>query len=68
GSLSRFNTSRGLPDFIKTYNEEKLYKSYNLEIVGGNQEEIKELIKVFDRHWDGRITRKRDVFEIIQQI
>ena len=43
GSLSRFNTSRGLPDFIKTYNEEKLYESYNLEIVGGNQEEIKEL-------------------------
>ena len=27
GSLSRFNTSRGLPDFIKTYNEEKLYKT-----------------------------------------
>ncbi len=43
GSLSRFNTSRGLPDFIKRYNEEKLYESYNLEIVGGNLEEIKEL-------------------------
>ena len=43
GSLSRFNSSRGLPDFIKTYNEEKLYESYNLEIVGGNLEEIKEL-------------------------
>ena len=43
GSLSRFEASRGLPDFIKTYNEEKLYESYNLEIVGGNLEEIKEL-------------------------
>ena len=43
GSLSRFNSSRGLPDFIKSYNEEKLYESYNLEIVGGNLEEIKEL-------------------------
>ena len=43
GSLSRFNTSRGLPDFIKTYSDEKLYKNYNLEIVGGNLEEIKKL-------------------------
>ena len=43
GSLSRFNESRGLPDFIKTYKNEKLYESYNLEIVGGNIEEIKEL-------------------------
>ena len=43
GSLSRFNSSRGLPDFIKSYNEEKLYENYNLEIVGGNLEEIKEL-------------------------
>ena len=43
GSLSRFNQSRGLPDFIKTYKNEKLYESYNLEIVGGNIEEIKEL-------------------------
>ena len=43
GSLSRFNSSRGLPDFIKTYSDEKLYKNYNLEIVGGNLEEIKKL-------------------------
>ena len=43
GSLSRFNTSRGLPDFIKTYSDEKLYENYNLEIVGGNLEEIKKL-------------------------
>jgi len=43
GSLSRFNSSRGLPEFIKTYSKEKLYENYNLEIVGGNKEEIKEL-------------------------
>ena len=43
GSLSRFNTSRGLPDFIKTYSDEKLYENYNLEIVGGNLKEIKKL-------------------------
>ena len=43
GSLSRFNSSRGLPDFIKTFSNEKLYENYNLEIVGGNLEEIKEL-------------------------
>jgi glycosyltransferase involved in cell wall biosynthesis len=35
--------SRGLPDFIKTYYEEKLYENYNLEIVGGNLEEVKKL-------------------------
>ena len=43
GSLSRFNSSRGLPEFIKTYSEEKLYENYSLEIVGGDPEEIKEL-------------------------
>ena len=43
GSLSRFNTSRGLPDFIKTYSEEKIYENYSLEIVGGDPKEIKEL-------------------------
>ena len=43
GSLSRFNSSRGLPDFIKTYSKEKLYEDYSLEIVGGGLEEIKEL-------------------------
>ena len=46
GSLSRFNESRGLPDFIKTYKNEKLYESYNFEIVGGNNEEIIELKKL----------------------
>tara|TARA_B100000123_G_C25690256_1_gene410478 strand:+ start:25 stop:1128 length:1104 start_codon:yes stop_codon:yes gene_type:complete len=43
GNISRFNLSRGLPEFIKTYNEEKLYENYNLEIVGGNLEEVKKL-------------------------
>ena len=33
-----------------------------------NSEEIKELIKEFDRHWDGKVTRKRDVVEIMQNL
>ena len=33
-----------------------------------NSEEIKELIKKFDRHWGVRAKRKRDVLEIIQKI
>ena len=33
-----------------------------------NSEKIKELIKEFDRHWSDRVTRKRDVVEIIQKI
>ena len=33
-----------------------------------NSEEIKELIKEFDRHWGVRAKRKRDVLEIIQKI
>jgi len=33
-----------------------------------NSEEIKELIKEFDRHWDGKVTRKRDVVEIKQKL
>ena len=33
-----------------------------------NSEEIKELIKEFDRQWNGKVTRKRDVVEIMQNI
>jgi len=43
GNLSRFSTSRGLPNFLRTYSEEKVYKDYIFEIVGGNQKEIEEL-------------------------
>ena len=33
-----------------------------------NSEEIKELIKEFDCQWNGKVTRKRDVVEIMQNL
>ena len=36
GNLSRFGVSRGFPEFLKKYNEEKIFQAFNLEIIGGD--------------------------------
>jgi len=34
----------------------------------GDTDVIKALIGEFDRHWQGRVTRSREIFEVVQEI
>jgi len=43
GNLSRFGVSRGFPEFLKKYNEEKIFQEFNLEIIGGDLDQIEDL-------------------------
>ena len=48
GNLSRFGVSRGFPEFLKKYNEEKVFQEFNLEIIGGDLDQIEELKTVVE--------------------